>query len=189
MPSEADASKRRLTRGGVGRLPVMIALVSGSLLLESGRRHVQHRAPALARAAAELTDREPRRPTLLFLFQPGDCIAFSALLNEWNDLYAEGDVTVVGIGIRFSAADRQVWASAPASPARPRFPVRFDLGEPVEELILDVGHALTPAAVLLDRQKRARLFIPPVKDGEEARRLSRIVRAHVELMKESSHAD
>ncbi len=189
MPGESNASTRWPARRGAGRLPVMIALVSGSLLLESGRRHVQHRAPALARVAPELAQGAPPYPTLLFLFQPGDCVAFSALLNEWNALYEEGDVAVVGIGIRFSAADRQVWSSAPASPPRPRFPVRFDLGEPLEELILSAGHSLTPAAVLLDREKRARLFIPPVKDENEARRLARIVRAHVELMKESSHAD
>lgn len=189
MLGESGAWKGRSAVRGVGRLPVMIALVSGSLLLESGRRHLLHRAPAVARVAAEVTEGMSRHATLLFLFQPGDCIAFSALLQEWNELHEEGDVAVVGIGIRFSASDRQLWASAPASPVKPRFPVRFDLGEPVEELILDAGHALTPAAVLLDREKRARLFVPPVKDEEEARRLSRIVRAHVALMKESSNAD
>ncbi len=188
MANDSGASKGRSARRGAGRLPVMIALVSASLLLESGRRHLRHRAPAMARVAAELAEGAPHHATLLFLFQPGDCVAFSALLTEWNELHEEGDVTVMGIGIRFSASDRQVWAAAPASPARPRFPVRFDLGELVEELILDAGHAFTPAAVLLDREKRARLFIPPVKDGEEARRLSRIVRAHIELMKEPSDA-
>lgn len=167
--------------GSVGRVTLGAAVVSlGALLAFAGvRRQIAARPPAIGRLAAALAVAEAPGPTLVAIFQPEDCVAYSALIDAWNQLHEEGRVRVVGIGLRFSGFEGDLLDRRPGPV--PRFPVRYDLGGLAERAILDAGHGRTPVALLLDPAGRTRLAIPPVRDLRAGRELEELVRRYAEL--------
>ncbi|MFQ5680232.1 MAG: TlpA family protein disulfide reductase [Gemmatimonadota bacterium] len=97
--------------------------------------------------------------TLLFAFQPGDCPSRRQLIRRWNALHESGELPVLGVGLHFpKEADRRERILRSAGI---RFPVRFDVAGRVERLILRLGYARTPVSLLLDRNGRPRLAVPP----------------------------
>ncbi|MGH7540828.1 MAG: hypothetical protein ACRELC_07505, partial [Gemmatimonadota bacterium] len=137
------------------------------------------RAPAVERLAAALGVAGEAGPTLVAVFQPGDCVVFSGLTAAWNALYEDRALRVVGVGVRFSDLDRAALDSRPGPV--PRFPIRSDLGPLAERAILDAGHRRTPVALLLDGLGRSRVLIPPVRGARRVREIEALVRRHVEL--------
>lgn len=129
----------------------------------------------LAVAAGRLgvyLDRAPRArfpgggqgaPRLYLLFQPGDCVAYGALVERWDRLHREGVVRVRGVELRPGGG--RDGADDPGV----SFPVRPGAGE-VEAAALRLGYGRTPLSVLVDREGRPRLVVPPVpgRDGQEA---------------------
>lgn len=155
MHRDAEPSRRvtprRLLVGLAGAL-VLVALVRLARYAE--------RAPLARFDDASRLD----APALLFVFQPGDCPSYRGLVERWNRLDGESEVRVVGVGLRLPADSAQ--RASRLARAGLEFPVRPDLADAAEDLMLRLGYDKTPFTVLVDEDGRPRLALPPAAAPE-----------------------
>lgn len=152
---------------GVLALAVLLVAFAGFRLVRYFDRAPLARFPQAA---------SPRGPTLLFVFQPGDCPRYRGLVARWNRLSGDEGIRVVGAGLRLpgdSDARRRMLSRAPLE-----FPVRSDLAHGAEDLMLRMGYDRTPFSVLLDERGRPRLVLPAVADSSVQMRFYRQVRGY-----------
>lgn len=114
-------------------------------------------------------------PRLYLLFQPGDCVTYGGLVERWDRLHREGVVRVRGVELGPRA--RRDRADDPGV----AFPVRPGAGE-VETAALRLGYGRTPLSVLVDRDGRPRLVLPPAPDGEGQDAAEAMVRRYAERL-------
>jgi hypothetical protein len=132
------------------------------------------RITTLPRAAAN------GRPTLLVVFQPGDCQSYGRFLSQWNALAAEGEVRVVGVPL-YAQAQRA--AGKPVLDYfTPVFPLRDELAADATSLLRQMGQMNTPVAVLLDGAGRPRMVIPPGRYPREHVQARMAVRDYARAM-------
>lgn len=117
-------------------------------------------------------------PVLLVALQPGDCTSYGGFVRTWADLHARGEVRVAGVGLNFTA--REAEALGREGAAEPGFPVRFDLSDRTERMLLRLGAARTPVAILLDSDGRPRLVLPSEGRPRRQRAAAGLVRAYVD---------
>jgi hypothetical protein len=116
------------------------------------------------------------RPTLLFLFQPGDCQAYAGLVRRWNSIARDSAVRVVGIGIGFDRP--RIAGDAVLGEPKPAFPVRYDMTGQARRLLARIGHLATPTSVLLDGSDRPLLIVPPLSDETAQRHAATLVSSY-----------
>lgn len=119
--------------------------------------------------------------TLLVVLRSSDCASHGPLLAGWDRLHAEEGVRVVGavVDAPGSAAARDSLERG----FRVGFPLRFDVGEAAEELVLRLGYRATPVSVLLDRRGRARMVLPPGPDPAAVETAVRVAFGHIALIR------
>ena len=161
----------RLMRRSVGaRLCLFAAALL--LLLTAGRLGEQRALLPLKDVAGG-----DGRPSLAFLFQPGDCAAYSGLVRVWNAMTADSALRVIGIGLGFG---RPPEARDPVlGQPEPLFPVRYDLTGPGTRLLARLGRLETPTSILLDGSGRPLLILPPLADEPAQRHAAALVRAYL----------
>ncbi len=106
-----------------------------------------------------------RLPTLLLVFQAGDCPSHGWLLDAWTALHDRSAVRALAVGLGFprdTSAARRL-----AEEAGLRLPFRPDLARSAERLMLGLGFRRTPVTLLLDPAGRVRLALP-APDGAAA---------------------
>lgn len=179
-PWSPAGAPRALGRRVVPILGCVLALL-GAVRLGERRAEVDHRVPAAIAGdreeAAETgeTGETGERPTVLFVFQPGDCPAFGGLFDLLSEVERSGAARVLGVGVRLRLA------GPPAARGRALplpIPIRSDVSREGERLILGLGYRRTPVLVLLDREGRVRLAAAAPRDSASQRRLVEVVREH-----------
>lgn len=116
------------------------------------------------------------RPTLVFLFQPGDCRAHAGLVRRWNSLARDSNLRVLGLGLGFGAA--ALSADSVLGEPKPRFPVRYDLTRQGHRLLARLGRLQTPTSVLVDARGRPLVIVPPITDELAQLDAAMLVRAY-----------
>lgn len=124
------------------------------------------------------------KPTLVFLFQPRDCIAYAGLVRRWSALARDSALHVVGLGIGFGppAATGDPILGEP----KPAFPVRYDLTGAANRLLARLGHLETPTSVLLDARGRPLMIVPPVAEEAAQEHASTLLRAYARRLSGTS---
>ena len=117
------------------------------------------------------------RPTLLFLFQPGDCARYGGLVDRWSELDGTHALRVIGLGIGFSSPPTR--ADSLFGGRRPSFEVRYDLPIEAQRLLARIGHGQTPTSVLLDRAGRPVFILPPTADSAKQAEAAGLIARYV----------
>lgn len=157
---------------GIARLLPLAG--AAALMLLAAVRWGGARATADSMALLEdLASPGAAAPTLLFVFQPGDCPNHAALLGSWTELHKARRVRALAIGLGFpsdSASLEELARSAGLD-----FPFRSDLAAQAERLLFGLGYRRTPVTVLLDRMGRVRLALASPDDPAARREAVRLV--------------
>lgn len=167
-------------RGAAPKLPLILA---ASLALAAAIRWGGARAIAESLAlTAHFTAPGEAVPTLLFVFQPGDCSSHGVLLEAWTELHEAGRVRALAVGLGFpydSAAEM-------ARRAGLKIPLRPELESEAERLMFALGYRRTPVTVLVDRAARVRLALASPPDPVARREAVRMVAEHADRIRRES---
>lgn len=140
-------------------LLVLGAAVRGALYLK--------RAPlaTLEVPLARPDGRSAPPATLLYVFRPDDCAGYQHISDSWNRLGRRSEqLSVVGVGL--DVPESRQLRSRLRGVLDVSFPVVFEPASRVEDFILRLGYSTTPVSVVVDRDGRPRMVVPPASDPE-----------------------